>query len=38
MAEFVFYEEGWNIREREIHEGGVISTGSSSYDTEGSRR
>jgi len=29
MTDFVFYEEGWNIREREILQGGTSPTGSS---------
>lgn len=37
MVYFVFYEEGWNIREREILKGGTSPTGSSQDDTERSR-
>ena len=35
MNDFVFYEEGWNIREREVHEGGASTAVSSSHGTEG---
>ena len=36
--EFIYYEEGCIDREGEIHPGGVIPTGSSSYDPKTSWR
>lgn len=37
MSEFVFYEEQWNIRQGEIHQGGASTAISSSHDSERTR-
>lgn len=34
MTDYIYYEEQWNIREREIQQGGISPTSSSADDTK----
>jgi len=34
MDDFIYYEDGWNIREGAVQQGGASPTGSSAYDSK----